>query len=138
MSDGPDKPEDPVQVDNPTKTALEDRKLTDEEVLIEEGKVMAMLAYVFWPIPYMSARENAFVVFHLRQGALILVALVGVVILKLIGIPLHGFLSAGMTCLTGIISVGILIFMVLGLVNASKGFKEKLPIIGDLGDKVPI
>lgn len=137
-AEGQDEPE--VQIDNPSKTKLEEsRPQTEEERQAEEGRVMAMLAYAIWPVPFFTeAKQNPFVMYHLRQGALILIAALAGMVVRIIGGFLPGFLGTAFICLTGLLALGILAFAIMGALNAYKGAKEPLPLIGDLADKVPI
>lgn len=147
MSDTPDGPggkppgegEEPeIEVDNPTKTKLEERKVSDEEKVVNEGKPMAVLAYIIWPVPYLVARDNEFVVFHLRQGGIIFGAVIAAIVLRVIGAFLPSGLGLAFSCLVGIVSLAILVFALIGIYNAVKGTKDPLPLIGALGDKVPV
>ena len=133
-----DEPE--VQVNNPSRTRVPDTagEKSPEQIQVEEGRVMAMLAYAIWPIPYVSAKDNPFVLYHLRQGALLLVGFAGAIVLRIIGWILPDLLGTAFVCLTGIAAIAILAFAVIGAMNAYKGAKEPLPLIGGFADKVPI
>lgn len=98
---------------------------------------MAIVAYLIWPLSFFMARDNPFVLHHLRQGALIVVLALGVIVLQLLSLPVHGLLDRSLRCVAGALSVGTLVLAVIGAINAASGSTKKLPFIGELGDHVP-
>lgn len=92
---------------------------------IEKNKTMGILAYILFIIPLLAARESKFAMYHANQGlALFVVAVASHVILAFI--PFIGSL------LSGLMSLAVLAFMVIGIISASKGEMKPLPIIGGL------
>lgn len=94
---------------------------------------MAILCYfgVLVLIPLLTeAKNDPFVKFHIKQG---LVLWIFTVIISAVWIiPVIGRIAA---------SVGILIAIVLfiiGIINSASGKEEKLPLIGQYGDKFKI
>ncbi len=93
---------------------------------INDGKVMAVLAYLgcLLIIPLIKARNNKFVRFHLGQGLLI-------AIISGIG-SLLGYIPHVGTALNYAVSIVAFIFMIMGIVNVCQGKMKGLPLIGDI------
>ncbi len=100
---------------------------------IDEGKTMAIISYIFTPIGLLIAylmnndKKNAFAQFHIGQS-------VRLAILGAANYALDRILPHSMDFISTIISLGILVFMILGIVNAANGNTKKLPIIGAIGE----
>jgi len=95
-----------------------------EQADFEKNKVMAILAYIFFLIPLLAAKESPFAMYHANQGLLLFISAIAV---NIIGsfIPVIGWLL--------IIPFGnltVLVFCVLGIINAANGKKQPLPLIG--------
>ncbi|HPL93320.1 MAG TPA: hypothetical protein PLB38_03500 [bacterium] len=41
---------------------------------IEKNKVMAILAYIIWLIPYLGAKDSKFAMYHAKQGLVLFLA----------------------------------------------------------------
>lgn len=91
---------------------------------VEKNKAMAVIAYIIFFIPLLAARDSKFAMYHANQGLnLFLLAVVGNIVLGVI--PFLGwFLMAT------IFPIVIFVFVILGIVNASKGEMKPLPLIG--------
>lgn len=101
------------------------KEISPEE--ISDGKVMAILSYLgcLMLIPLFAGRKNKFSKFHLNQGLVLLVSNV--------------ILSAVVNCIPKIgpilaifASIAILIFEIIGIVNAATGKVKELPLIGKI------
>ena len=92
---------------------------------------MAMLAYVFFPVPLLTEDKNdPFVKFHLKQAIVLVLAAVAVSVVGSI-IPFIGwFLIAPLG------SVAILVLWVIGIINALNGEEKELPVIGSYAQKI--
>jgi len=110
---------------------------TDEE--LEQGRTMAALAYVFFLIPLLAAREQRYAMFHTEQA---IVIWIGWVILRVGYGILHtvfyyslniGFCGFGI--FNWLIWVALIVFWVMGLVAALQKKTEPLPLIGDIASK---
>lgn len=102
-----------------------------EQSVKEEGKTTAIIAYITiigLIIAYImnSSKNNAFAKFHIEQS-------IRVVILGIANYALSWFLPSGLAILSTIISLGILVLFILGIVNAINLKDEPLPIIGTIG-----
>ncbi|HMN19710.1 MAG TPA: hypothetical protein PKA31_03930 [Candidatus Moranbacteria bacterium] len=89
---------------------------------VSENKLWALLGYlgVLCLIPLLGRKESAFAQFHAKQG---LVLLIGWVVSWF---PVFGW----------VIGVIVLVFSIMGIINVLSGKKEKLPIVGDLAEKI--
>lgn len=90
----------------------------------EKNKGMAILAYIIFFIPLLAAKNSRFAMYHTNQGLVLFLAALAV---NVIGgmIPLIGWLL--------ILPIGnlvLLIFAILGIINAAKGEMKPLPLIG--------
>lgn len=93
---------------------------------VEKNKVMAILAYIIFFIPLIAARESRFAMFHANQG---LVLFLAAVVINIVGgiIPFIGWfliLPLGW--------IAVLVFAIIGIINASKGEMKPLPLIGGI------
>lgn len=101
-----------------------DKKPDSED--IEKNKVVAAVSYIWilCLLPLFLKRDSAFCQFHAKQGlVLFIIEIVGWLIFW---IPFIGWL----------LFIIILIFAVMGLVNALQGNYWKMPFIGDLAEKI--
>lgn len=91
---------------------------------IEDNKVMALLAYIgiLFLVPLLAAKESKFAKFHTNQGIVLFIAEIIVSIVTLI--PILGWI-------VGFVGgIALLIFAILGIVNAVQGKAKELPLIG--------
>lgn len=98
--------------------------ITPEE--IQQGKTMAIVAYLIFFIPLLmdDMRKNNFVMFHTEQSIVLTIL---IVIINIIG-PL--------TCGIGyILGFGWLVLLIMGIMNASNGEVKPLPLVGQWGEK---
>ncbi len=90
---------------------------------VEEGKALAVISY-FWLISLivlLVKKDNAFVLFHARQG---LVLAISATVFSFI--PIIGWL----------LNIVVIIFAVVGIVKALAGETWKMPILGDFAQKI--
>ncbi len=101
-----------------------------EEKEILDGKPYAILAYlwIFCLIPLMLKKDNRFALFHAKQG---IVLFIGELIVGFIGIiPVLGWIM---------LFLGTILFSVLslaGIVQALLGNSWKMPVVGDIAEKL--
>jgi uncharacterized membrane protein len=103
-----------------------DRQVNFTQEDVANGKTMAMLAYLIFFIPLLmdDSKKNNFVLFHVEQGIALTILNVICAILGTV------------TCGIGLILyIPWLIFMIMGIMNASKGEVKPLPLIGSFGEK---
>ncbi len=108
-------------------------KTPDEKVSsasADEHKAMAIIGYiipVLFFVPLVSdAKNDAFAKFHANQQLLLLIS---AVVVNVVGgiIPIIGWfllLPLGM--------IALLVFAIMGVINASKGEMKELPLIGGI------
>ena len=100
----------------------------------DEDKIMCVLSYL-WAlclIPYFTKKNNAFVMFHARQGLVLFIAWI---IIKVVGIFLWRIAIIGWT-LMSLLHMGILILSIIGIIQALQGNKWKMPVLGDFAEKL--
>lgn len=118
------------EVKKPEVAADAAAEKTAEKAAEKKIDAMALISYlgILCLVPYLAQEKDEFVRFHAKQG---LVLFIGeVASWMLLAIPFLGFLAANMLSLVWIV------FSVLGIVNVIGNKKEKLPVIGDLADKI--
>lgn len=99
--------------------------ITPEE--IQQGKTMAIVAYLIFFIPLLmeDMRKNKFVMFHTEQSILIVILYVLVSIV--------GTLTCGVGMVLYILCI---VLQVIGIINAANGEVKLLPVIGQYGEKL--
>ena len=102
--------------------------MEDKEVL--EGKPYAILAYlwILCLIPLILKKDNKFALFHAKQG---LILFIGELVVGFVGvIPILGW----MILFSGTILFGIL--SLIGIVQALLGNFWKMPVVGEIAEKI--
>lgn len=91
---------------------------------IQENKLWAFLGYlgILCLIPLLAKKDSKFAQFHAKQGLVMLIA--GF----FVWIPFIGWL-------TGLV---LLVLWVMAIINVFSGKMAKLPIVGDLAEKINI
>ena len=91
---------------------------------------MAVIAYILFFVPLLTgdAKKDPFVKYHVKQG---LVLFLLAVLINIIGriLPFYFWWS-----ISWIFSIGILVLLILGIINAVNGKQEPLPVIGKFAD----
>lgn len=100
----------------------------------QENKVVFILAYlgILFFLPLVTTPNSQGGRFHANQGlVLLLTGIAGQIILSILGAILWRlwFVISLLSTLWGLF---LLILMIIGMVNASKGEHKKLPVIGDI------
>ena len=90
----------------------------------EQNKVMAILAYVLFFIPLLAAPKSAFAKYHANQGLLLLIFAIAVQVIGGV-VPFLGWFL-----ILPIGNIAVLVFFVMGIINASNGAMKPLPLIG--------
>ena len=119
----PTSPQTPPSTTNPNPQPASTNKNTG----------MAIVAYIIFFIPLLTnAKNDPFVKFHVKQGLLIFIASMILWILQM-AMPWNFLFT--ISWLFSLLSLGLLILMILGIINAANGKEEKLPLIGQFADK---
>ncbi|MFC2093113.1 DUF4870 domain-containing protein [Bacteroidota bacterium] len=112
-------------------------QFTPEE--IEDGKGMAILAWIFWIIPLLAARDKRFAMFHTQQALALWITIVVIYIAMWILTMLVSLISDTLTCIISILMfipwIVFVVFWIMGLITAIQGKAKELPIIGKFGSK---
>lgn len=97
-----------------------------------ETNVMAALSYIgpLVLIPFLTKREDSFVMFHIKQGLVLLI----------LGLLIHVacvvlFFLIPIFMLLG---VGLFILAIVGVLNALRHKEAELPLIGKYAEKIKI
>lgn len=112
----------------PTATSEKVEATTDNSTL------MGILCYlgILLIIPYLMAKDNAFVKFHLQQG-LVLVAIE--VIVYVLGMTSFFY---GFWALLSLVNLGVIVLSIIGIVNVVQKKQVALPLTGLLADKIKL
>jgi len=120
----------------------------DEAKDAQDNKVMGILSYLGFLvlIPYFTKKDSPFAMFHAKQGMTLFILDVAVIILNALlglikitstdyywGVPVEvkrtpWFISL----ITTLLGIGIGVLAIIGIINAIKGQKKELPLIGKL------
>ncbi len=103
---------------------------TQEDV--QENKIMALLGYlgILLLIPLLAKKDSPYAQFHAKQGLVLLIAWIGTGVIGII--PVLGWVLAP------ICSIILLVFLIIGIINALSGQVKPLPLIGKYADKFNI
>lgn len=101
---------------------------------VQDNKVMAAIGYigVLCFVPLLMAKESKFAQFHGKQGlVLFIIDVIVMFVTAVVGwIPLIGWLIAF------VLSIGVIVVSILGLVKALSGEWYEMPVIGELAKKI--
>lgn len=107
------------------------------EADVQQNKAMAIIAYFIFFIPLIAAKESQFARYHANQGLILLIFGVGLGIISgiLSAVAIAAF-SFGLLSIVGILmtilSIGLLVLGIIGIVNAAQGKMKPMPVIGSL------
>ena len=108
----------------------------DEAKDAQDNKVMGILAYLGFLVlvPLFAAKESKFAKFHANQGLVLFIAEVAYSIaIGIIGVIVRAIswqLYLVLNPILGLLSLAFFVFIILGIMNAVKGEKKELPVIG--------
>ena len=105
---------------------------------ITRGKTVGILSYctiLGWIVAIILHQQDKtkFGAFHLRQGLGIFLAYLICFAAVMITSPIFGFFTL---TLIPILGLAVLIFAIIGLVNAINGQQKEIPLLGGLSEKV--
>ncbi len=96
---------------------------------------MAIFAYFIFFLPLLTeSKDDPFVKFHVKQSLVFFIAavLTGAVQMALGYIPLLG------GYINWVLTIGLIVLWIMGILNAAAGKEEKLPVIGKYADNFKI
>lgn len=116
------------------------RNLTFTPEEVEDGKMMAILAWIIFLIPLFAARDKRFAMFHTEQAIVLwAVTIILYIAVTVITIVL-GQVSDTLACIVSIMSIVVwlfyLVLWIIGLLSAIQGKAKELPVIGKFGAKL--
>jgi len=93
---------------------------------IEKNKAYAVLAYIsiLFLVPLLAAKDSPYARFHTNQGLVLF--LLEVALNILLAIPVLGWILAPIGW------IAVVVFAVMGIINAAQGECKPLPIIGEI------
>jgi uncharacterized membrane protein len=101
---------------------------TPDPADVDKNKIFAVLAYIsiLFLVPLLAAKESRFARYHTNQGVVLFLAgvICGIAGMILSFIPFVGCL------VMPAVLIAILVFVVLGIINAAQGVCKPLPLIG--------
>ncbi len=88
---------------------------------------MALLAYIgpLVIVSYLTAKDDAFVKYHIKQGLVLFVAEIALWII--------GTMVYMLWPVINVVHVAIVILAIVGIINAVNGKQKELPFVGKLG-----
>jgi uncharacterized membrane protein len=110
------------------------------EADIQDGKTMAILAYIIWLIPLLAARDKKYAMYHTEQAIMLWIAFIVIYIAIWILTFIVGQISSSLACIISILGIipwlAFLVLWIMGLINAAGGKMKELPLIGSYGAKL--
>lgn len=102
----------------------EEKKTVASNKDVEDSKVIAVIGYlgILCLVPLLAKKDSPFAQYHGKQGLVLLIF--EVIIMMIAWIPIIGWF------LSPIGWIIVLIFTIIGMVNALNGSKKELPVIG--------
>ena len=105
-----------------------------------DKKIMAALSYIsiLALIPFFTEKNDQWVRFHAVQGMNLLIISLAVFVITFVGaffaiIPFIGVIIAGLIGLVAsLVSLGLFVLSIIGIVNVVKGEAKELPIISKI------
>jgi uncharacterized membrane protein len=116
---------------NPAPQANETASTTSQPANISTGDnktLMSVLAYI-GPL-FLVSKEDAFVKFHIKQGLVLLVIEIAIMVI--------GNMMWFLYPVIGIINIALLILSIIGIINAVQGKEKEVPFVGQFSKHVNI
>lgn len=91
---------------------------------MQKNTLMAVLSYIgiLVIVPFLSAKDDPFVKYHIKQGLVLLIIEVAVWFLSMMVWMFWPILQ--------IINLAVVILSIIGIINAVKGLEKELPLVG--------
>jgi len=107
---------------------------------IEEGKIWAFIGYwwILFLVPLLGFKDNKFALFHGKQGLVLFVAFIAdyVIMIFFSWIPVLNILISGIVC--WLLFLALTILAIIGMVKSLQGQYWKMPVLGDVAEKIKI
>jgi uncharacterized membrane protein len=106
---------------------------------IEDGKMMAILAYIFFLVPLLAARDKKFAMYHTEQAIALWIVFIAIYIVITILNIIVSQISSSLACAVSILNLipwlAYVVLWIMGLLNAIGGKVKELPVVGKWGAK---
>jgi uncharacterized membrane protein len=111
--------------------------MPEEDKSIEEGKIFAFIGYwgILFLVPILAKKDNKFAMFHGKQGMVACIAAVIVLIVMHI-LLLIPYLGPVLYFILWLVVLVICVFDIIGMIQALTGKYWKMPIFGDMAEKI--
>lgn len=98
----------------------------------EKNTLMGVLAYLgpLVIVSYLTAKDDPFVKFHIRQGVVLVVIEIGLWVI--------GSMMWMLWPLISIVDMGVIVLSIIGIVNVVQGQQKELPLVGTFASHVTI
>lgn len=121
-------------------TSIKPAETTFTQAEIEDGKTMAILAYIIFLIPLLAARDKRFAMYHTQQAIALWAAFIVIYIVIVILTIIVNQISSTMGCVVSVLTfipwIAYVVLWIMGLLNAIGGKAKELPVIGAWGNKL--
>ena len=118
----------------PTKPSVQAGEIKADPNDAEQGKVMAVIAYILFFIPLLTGdhKKSPFVMYHTNQGTVLFLASVALWIASSILGAILGAIRLWFigSLLSSLVGIAILALAILGIISALNGVMKPLPVIG--------
>ena len=100
---------------------------------VEEGKIWAFIAYwwILFLVPLLGKKESKFALFHGKQGMVLFAFEILIWVLSYI--PVIGWFVIG-----PVGSIICVILAIIGMVKSLQGQYWKMPVLGDIAERIKI
>ena len=108
--------------------------MAEVDQTVEEGKIWAFIGYwgILFLVPLLGKKDNKFALFHGKQGMVLFIF--WVVVVWILGfIPIIGWFI--LRPIGGLLA---LVLAIIGMVKSLQGEYWKMPVLGDVAEKIKI
>ncbi len=127
----------PNQTPVPTPTPVAAQAATEtpkggETFEFNKTTILASLSYVgpLVVVPYLTEKENPFIMFHIKQGLVVLILDVALWV--------AGMFFSFMWPLLQVVNFGLLVLSIIGIVYALQKKEKELPLVGSFASHIKL
>ena len=102
---------------------MEEKKTENTASDAQKNKVVGILAYFLFFLPFIMAPDSKFAKFHANQSLILLIVWVASWFAGMVVPVLGAFISM-------LVGLAVLVLWIMGVINAAKGEMKQLPLIG--------
>lgn len=98
----------------------------------EKNTLMGVLAYIgpLILIPFLSAKDDPFVKYHIKQGAVLVIIWIALMLLQTMFWMMY--------MIWNLVNFGVVILAIIGIANVMKGEQKELPLVGKFASHIKI